>query len=145
MKKWIVCAPFFEKNKKNTWIDDFIESKNHEFEKIYPPLFFESISWHSKKIPITSPAEWVRHFLQGRSAPNSSADGVITVFPQLPVALGLEMKLKRKNLPVVAYCFNIGRLYEGFRHRASRFALRDVDKFVVHSSKEVQTVSKWLE
>lgn len=70
--------------------------------------------------------------------------GVVTCFPPLPIAIGLRKRLASSAIPLVAWTFNLGRLYPGMRRSLSRVALRAVDRFIVHSRAEVAAYSEWL-
>jgi glycosyltransferase involved in cell wall biosynthesis len=59
--------------------------------------------------------------------------------------VGLRKAIARRNTPVLAWTFNLGLLRGGVRRRLARFALRDVDLFVVHTRHEVDTYSAWLD
>lgn len=140
---WKIVAPFFGVAANERWIDNFVEGGFHSFEKL-PFRFSSGDDWHRRSKRATPLAKWWAYW---SSAANSfeGADGVITVFPQLATATALRRRLaRREDLPVVAWCFNIGRLRGGVFKLAARMALSSVDMFVVHSNAEVDLISNYL-
>lgn len=71
--------------------------------------------------------------------------GIITAFPQLAAAVGLRKRLANSDIPLLAWTFNLGRVYPGIRGRLARIALRRVDHFIVHSRAEIAAYSEWLD
>lgn len=140
--KWNIAAPFFQ-SKDSTWIDDQIDDKHLEFQKI--PRTTESQSWHSRKSNMTSAKGWLTYWSQAKRALKTPGDGLITVFPQLPVMAGLQMKLSRDDRPLIAWCFNLGACYPGLKQQLSKMTLERVSKFIVHSTAEIDSYSNWLE
>jgi glycosyltransferase involved in cell wall biosynthesis len=82
---------------------------------------------------------WHRAHLSARPC------GIVTAFPQLPVVVGLRKHLARSRIPLVAWTFNLGKVYPGLRRTLSRFALESVNRFIVHSRAEIDTYSEWLD
>lgn len=142
--KWNVAAPFFKPGSPNFWIDDYVNNSPHVFEKIARPNSAANLSWHNKKKPITTVSEWASYLLQGNASLNDNAEGVITVFPQLAATVGIKKFILSSRKPVVAWCFNLGKLYQGARGLGSRVAFNKIDKFIVHSRRERDEVARWL-
>ena len=139
--KWLVLAPFFRSTHER-WIDKFCPNRVHSFEHI--PASVANNSWHNRG-GMTKISGWINHYKQSSDAARSESDGFITVFPQLPTLLGLRKAFLKDDRPIVAWCFNLGDLYPGWRQYLSRRALSRVDIFVVHSRGEIQKYSQWLD
>lgn len=139
--KWNIAAPFFQ-SPDSVWIDNYIYDKDLVFEKIPRTVDFQS--WHTRKSNTTGAKEWLRYWSQAKRTLTSPCDGLITVFPQLPVMAGLQMRFSHDDRPLVAWCFNLGACYPGLKQKLSRLALARVSKFVVHSTAEIYTYSNWL-
>jgi glycosyltransferase involved in cell wall biosynthesis len=143
---WSVAAPFFKAaNLSQTrWIADFVASEQHQFRKIAIPSAAAGPSWHDRAGRATPLKIWHGYWKTARAA-LEGAEGVITVFPPLAVTAALQRKLRRRSgVPIVAWCFNLGKLVGGLKQKAARFALRDVEIFVVHSSGEVPLIADYL-
>jgi glycosyltransferase involved in cell wall biosynthesis len=82
--------------------------------------------------------EWVNRFRQARQGFQDDVDGVISVFPQLAAAAGAWKRVRRDQRPLVAWLFNTEGLSAPVRRRAGRLALSEVDRFVVHSTAEIE-------
>jgi glycosyltransferase involved in cell wall biosynthesis len=142
--QWIVLSPFTRKEDPE-WIFDFIDKSRHPVRAV--PAHYE----HDRSRASSSASDWVdylrhgfRGFMQAVRAKRGGA-GIITAFPQLAVIVALLKKLTgRKNLPLIAWCFNLGRPYEGIKGKVARFCLSEVDIFVVHSRSEIDIYSEWL-
>jgi glycosyltransferase involved in cell wall biosynthesis len=143
---WSVAAPFFKAANldQTRWINDFIPGAQHQFRKIAVTSAASGPSWHDRAGRATPLATW-RGYWKTAAAALDGAEGVITVFPPLAVTAALQRKLRRRTgVPIVAWCFNLGKLVGGFKQKAARFALRDVEMFVVHSSGEVPLIANYL-
>jgi glycosyltransferase involved in cell wall biosynthesis len=95
-------------------------------------------------------AAWREYLQHGNAAWRAAArergrSGIITAFPPLPITIGLRKRLARSNVPLVAWTFNLGRIYPGARRHLSAAALRTVNRFIVHSRGEVAAYSDWLD
>jgi glycosyltransferase involved in cell wall biosynthesis len=143
---WSIAAPFFEERSisEAVWLDDFIDPKFHTFTKVPRRRPDPTRSWHHRASRNTTISGWSSIWTQASEAWQATKGGVITVFPQLAVIVGLKKQLSRRKTPVVAWCFNVGALYEGARKSLARLASSRIDHFVVHSRKECETVSQWL-
>lgn len=142
--EWIVLSPFTRKEDPE-WIFEFIDSKAHPVKAV-PATYY-----HDRSRKRSSVSDWtdylfhgVRGFLKSFST-SQRRIGIITVFPQLAIIVALLKKITgRKNLPVIAWCFNLGRPYQGLKGKLARFCLSSIDIFVVHSTAEIEIYSKWL-
>lgn len=140
---WITAAPFFRSTSPE-WIPKYVASPDHRFS--YVPAGYE----HDRSRASTSAGQWLDYLLHALRAWFSVAPwrrdvGLICCFPQLPVMLGLIKRLTGSKRPLVAWMFNLGQTYGGFKGRLARFGLRSVDCFVVHSSAEIESYSRWLQ
>lgn len=101
--------------------------------------------WHERRTRGTPLDSWMAYWRTGALSLDN-ADGVITVFPQLAVTTAINRSIKRcQNKPIVAWCFNLGQLGGAVKRLAARKALAGVERFVVHSSGEVQLISDYLD
>jgi glycosyltransferase involved in cell wall biosynthesis len=140
--QWLVVAPF-PSERDDPWLGRFVPPGRHRFQSV-PPSYV-----HDRSRKATSARQWLdylKHAGQAERLVRASGPrtGLITNFPQLPLALGSLTKLKRTHIPTVAWSFNIGALPEGFKKVIARVALTDIDKFVVHSRAEITACSEWL-
>ena len=137
---WIVVAPFDVRESRN-WLTPFVPGDDHTFQFVLrPPGLARNVGGSTM-----SAAGWWHMLRYARRAWPSSGAGLITVFPQLAAAGGLLGRVFGPDVPIVAWCFNMGRLYGGIRGAAARVALRHVRRFVVHSSGEIPRYSEWLD
>ena len=138
---WSVAAGFTLDPRVDRWLVPFVRSDRHRFTLVPAP---RAVTWHQRARPLMGVAEWARTLAHGVAAWRASEGGVISVFPQLAVSVGLCQRLGRLRRPVVAWCFNTGALHAGARAVAARTALAHVDRFVVHSRGEVAHYAEWL-
>lgn len=140
--RWGVVAPFFSSSPDadNRWIDDFVRAPDLVFTKFGASA--NRSAWHTRSGRGTPLAEW--RDIWNHAAQAFDADGIITVFPQLATAAGLRKRLGGKKIPLVAWCFNIGRLPGGARRMLAKFALREATRIVVHSTDEVPLLTDYL-
>ncbi len=139
-----MVAPFIV-SPDDRWICDFVTEDRHRFEKIAQRR--SETSWHGKKVARTGPAEWLQFHATARRAlarAASSSGGVVTVFPQLPAAAGLQKRARRLDVPIVAWFFNTN-IGDGSQRSLARTALGAVDRFVVHSSVEIEAYAAALD
>ena len=141
--KVAIVAPFFpNKNMgKSSWIDKFVEDSHYDFTHIAPqrPL----PKWHDRKSPQTILPEWLIYLRQAVAAYRQKPDVVISVFPQLAASAGL-LKLFTPKTKMIAWMFNVGTCHEGIRRTLAKLALSNIDLFVVHTRREVEIYSRWL-
>lgn len=139
--KWIVATPFI-KTADDRWLGAFVPGDRHSFTTV--PAHHQ----HDRHRAQTDAGGWADHFVhawRALSQAHRSKGGLVTAFPQLPVAAGILSRLIWPRVPIVAWTFNIGKLPSGAKRRLSAFALRRVDAVVVHSRAEVDTCSEWFE
>ena len=141
--RWIVAAPFI-KQATDTWLAPFVRDSRHSFDVV--PAKYD----HDRSRQSTNASQWLEYLAHGRAtwstAQNATSDtGVITLFPQLAVTVGLHKSLSQKRLPVLAWTFNLGDIYGGAKKKLARFALHNVDLFLVHSRREIESYSEWLD
>ena len=140
---WGVAAPFIDAA-DSPWISDFVESDRHRFAMV--PHGGGDADWHQKKTQVTGLSEW-RAFAATAAALLDTAvadqGGAITVFPQLAATAAMRKRLRRVDVPLVAWFFNttFGRDPKSI---LARPALRAVDRFVVHSTNEIDAYAKHL-
>jgi len=121
------------------WVTRFVPAARHRFIDVQAPYD------HDRSRASTSPGQWLdffRHAGRGMRIARLVGDprmGFLTVFPQLAVAVGLYRRLLRRPWPVIAWSFNLGREYTGWRAGLARAALARVDRIVVHSRQETVT------
>ena len=141
---WNITSPFFRSQgiAGSRWLDDAVAGGRHRFSKV-PFAASAMMDWHRRSGRATPVRQWRDYWTTGGRA-LQGAGGVITVFPQLAVTTALHRMLSPGRPPIVAWCFNLGRLPGGARRAAARLALGGVERFVVHSSAEIDLVSEYL-
>jgi glycosyltransferase involved in cell wall biosynthesis len=142
--KWAIAAPFFdlENIKTANWLEPFVPGDNHEFQLI--PRQKPLPKWHDRKSKLTSLDDWFVYMRQAADALTSDAEGIITVFPQLASAAGLQQMVRFSHKPVVAWLFNVGTCNTGLRRKLAQMSLSHIDYFVVHTRREIEIYSEWL-
>jgi len=143
---WRIAADHFG-GPGSTWIDDFVPpTAGLTFEKVPPPE--RGASWHNQKSARTGAAAWMRHLRHAGQAlkghPGTGLDGLVTVFPQLALTAGAIKRVRRLDLPLVAWTFNIGTLAPGPRQRLARFAAPALDRIIVHSPTEIAPYARYF-
>lgn len=142
---WVVASPFFShKPGQDRWLDDFVPVGNHTFSKVLTSESWIKSSWHNQSKPRTPLGKWANYWEHSGRVWREAQDGVITLFPQIAAMVGLRKRFSRKKVPIVAWCYNIGRFGGGLLQKSAKFCNSSVDRFIVHSTQEVETVSKWL-
>ena len=136
---WTVAAPFNRPG--DQWLTPFVPG-DHTFEVVARPG--QELNWHERSSATSSPREWRDYLRQGQRALRDTGGGVITVFPQLAAAVGALARLQFRDPPIVAWFFNTER-YDGPKRALARWALHDVDRFVVHSHVERHAFTEWLD
>jgi glycosyltransferase involved in cell wall biosynthesis len=141
---WTIAAPFIDKLKlKNeAWLVPYIQGTRHQFDII--PRAEPLKSWHERKSAVTGFKDWLIYWEHGTEAIKATKGGVITVFPQLPAVVGMQQRMSRKRIPVVACLFNVGTCSVGMRRRFAQFSLKEIDCFVVHTRREREIYNQWL-
>ena len=133
---WSVVAPFLT-TPESRWISDFVTDPTLEFSKVLQAG--PQQSWHDKRSAKTDLSEWLRYSQSGAEALRATTNGggVVTVFPQLAAATGMQKRRRNSDAPLVAWFFNTERATGPSRWLA-RWSLQAVDRFVVHSTDEIQ-------
>lgn len=143
---WILAAPFIE-NAGDRWLGAFVPGNHHVFHPL--PAAYR----HDRSRKNTSGRQWFDYFNHGGEAwsralalrEQQKPAGVITVFPQLAITVGLRNRFAARRTPLLAWTFNLGRLRNGPKKSLARFGLAGVDRFIVHSRREVDSYSEWLQ
>ncbi len=137
---WTIAAPFTANPAVDRWLVPFVPGDRHRFTLISAP---RERSWHQRG-RTAGVGEWAKALKQGSAAWWKSKGGVVTVFPHLAFTVGLHQRAALGRKPVVAWCFNAGRLYRGLKGTIARTALSRIDRFIVHSRAEVTLYARWL-
>lgn len=138
---WTVAAPFIY-SQQNPWLIPFIPSDQHQFSIIPHPGTLDN--WHNQASSVTGYQQWLKYLSQAKEAVHQTRGGVITVFPQLASAVGLHQQLARKQVPIVAWLFNVGVCYPGVRRWLTQVSTKNIACFVVHTRRECDLYSQWL-
>ncbi|MFH6784301.1 MULTISPECIES: glycosyltransferase family 4 protein [Methylobacterium] len=141
--QWILAIPFL-RDEGGGWITSYVEGPDR-FRAAPAPYD------HDRSRPVTGASEWfdyLRHAWRAwrlvRAAPRGEA-GIMTGFPQLAATAALfKLVLRRRDVPLVAWCFNLGRTPGGLKAYLARAVLGQVDVFVVHSRREIALYAAWL-
>ncbi|MGB5813196.1 MAG: glycosyltransferase [Polyangiales bacterium] len=142
---WTVAAPFIHtlEEEYSRWITPFVPGDRHQFQVV--PRRKAMMSWHDRASPVSSGEEWRDYWNHATDALSVAQDGIITVFPQLPSVIGLRQRLSpKRDVAVISWLFNTAECYPGLRQTLSRFALRDVNRFVSHTHRECDMYAEWL-
>jgi glycosyltransferase involved in cell wall biosynthesis len=141
---WTVAASFIhDPIADGDWLLPYIPGDRHRFTVV--PHSEPLANWHNQSSHVTDYQRWIRYLNQGKAAVKQTQGGVITVFPQLASTVGLYQRLYRKPTPIVAWLFNVGKCYPGIRRQVARLTLKNVTKFVVHTRRECEIYSEWLD
>lgn len=139
--KWNVVTPLTE---AEGWIDAFVPEGQHSFATVSSCRNTSGSDWHVRVTRGTPLSGWHTYWNVSKNALRG-AQGVITVFPQLAATVALRRRITlQRRMPMVAWCFNVGRFSPGLRQTAARLALSQVDRFVVHSTGEIALVADYL-
>ncbi|MBP0447235.1 glycosyltransferase family 4 protein [Roseomonas sp. SSH11] len=121
------------------WITRFVSAERHRFADVLGQ--YE----HDRSRRVTSPRQWLdyfRHAFRGIRVARLTRDpgiGILTVFPQLGLAAGLLKRLLGLRAPVVAWSFNVGQDFSGWKARLAHAGLVGVNRMIVHSRREIET------
>jgi glycosyltransferase involved in cell wall biosynthesis len=143
--RWHVTVPWL-REASDTWrLTRFVPNEDRALDFHVVPAGY-SLDRSRKITGLAAWREFMRHGGDAWRAVNGTGGpcGVITAFPQLPIAVALRKRLARSDVPLVAWTFNLGKLYPGVRRRLSRAVLGAVDRFIVHSRAEIVAYSDWL-
>lgn len=139
--RWVVAAPFFTEERASWIVEDGGVYGRHSFAFVRRES--AGPSWHEKARHNSSVGDWLGFRNQAREALGVPSDGCITVFPQLAAAAASQMRVQRDDRPLVSWFFNTtisGRV----RARSARAALGRVNRFVVHSTAEIEAYARDL-
>ena len=141
-----IAAPFFDDTNIDTqcWLERQIDDKEMIFDLI--PRHKPLPKWHDRKSKFTTFSEWFIFLRQAHRALKTKPDIIVTVFPQLTATCALKRRLSfgKKSPKMIAWLFNVGTCEEGIRKTLSSLVLSDVEKFVVHTRREIDIYSTWL-
>ncbi|MBV9389422.1 MAG: glycosyltransferase family 4 protein [Chroococcidiopsidaceae cyanobacterium CP_BM_ER_R8_30] len=141
---WTFVARFTTDPVKQPWLFPFVPAGRHQFSIIPRRNTWANPNWHQRTSRMTGYEEWLGIWRQSREAFVETQGGIITAFPQLAATVGIQQRLARKRVPVVAWYFNLGARYPRFRGWLTRSAMKDIDRFIVHSRRELENYSQWL-
>lgn len=143
---WAVAGPSFRSGSDHAWLAPHV-SGDHQFTLVPRAVPTAGKSWHNVKLPITSLREWRALWKQSGNAMDArgAGGGVITLFPPLAAMVGLRSRTGKSRIPLVAYCFNMGKCYGGLRGTLARGCLSGIDRFIVHARKECGIYAQWLD
>lgn len=111
---WTVAVPFIHDSAVDgDWLRPCVPGYRHQFTIV--PHGTPLANWHNQSSDVTSYQRWLRYFSQGLEAVKRTQGRVITVFPQLASAVGMDQQIYRKRIPIVAWLFNVGQCYSGMR------------------------------
>ncbi|MBC7499647.1 MAG: glycosyltransferase [Herminiimonas sp.] len=141
---WYLAAPFIQR-KSDQWLTRYVPNHDESLKFHSVPAGYT----HDRSRKITGFDAWRDYMRHGNAVWRAAGGdtgprGVITCFPQLPITVGLRKRVAFSNIPLVAWTFNLGKLYPGLRRRLARLALPAVDRFIVHSRHEIEAYSDWL-
>ena len=139
---WYLAAPFIY-DANDLWLTSFVPEATGRFHAV--PATYQ----HNRSRRLTGLRGWADYFQHGarvwRAARQAAVpSGILTCFPQLPLTIGLQKRLARSDIPIVAWTFNVGTLYGGARLKLAKAGFVAVDRFIVHSRAEIKTCSEWL-
>lgn len=142
---WSVVAPFIYENdlSSSCWLHSHVPGKRHQFHIV--PRRKPLANWHDRNSPLTTKEEWLEYWHHATKAFKLQQGGIITVFPQLASVVGLRQRFSHKHIPIVAWLFNVGTCHPHFRRWLAQVSLKDIDRFVVHTRRERDIYSRWLE
>lgn len=144
--RWHVAVPWLLSASEKWRLTQFVPNDDAALEFQVIPASYK----HDRSRKFTGLREWrdyVRHGNEAWAAARSARGpaGIITSFPQLPIVVGLRKRMVFSDLPLVAWTFNLGKVYPGMKRRLSKGALPRVDRFIVHSRGEIAAYSEWLD
>ncbi len=141
---WIV-APSNPRESHTTWLPRFLpDDCGHTFETV--PATYD----HDRSRASTSASQWGDYLGQARrvlaaARRHPGRVGIITVFPQLAMTVGLMKRLTLSRAPVIAYYFNTGALSSPIKRRIATAGLHAVDRFVLTTQLEIEAYAKALD
>jgi glycosyltransferase involved in cell wall biosynthesis len=143
---WVIAAPFITDPPQDGWLTPWVPPDKHTFTQIPAPA--RTGEWHKRKSKTTDTSEWKHIWRHGKltlDAAREKQAGIITHFPQLAAVVGLRQRVSlTRKAPTLAWSFNLGQIYTGLKGRLARAAMKRIDRFVVHSRREITNYSTWL-
>lgn len=137
---WRVASPYFTEQTKR-WIDESIPHDVYRFERVQ--AIGSGQDWHARRTANSSLTEWKAYLQQANDAFSKPSDGLIAVFPQLAASFGMVSRFRRDDRPIVSWFFNT-TLDSEWRRRAAQMGLSRIDRFVVHSTVEIEAYASLL-
>lgn len=137
---WRVASPYFTEQTVR-WIDKTIPEDIYKFERVQ--AVGGGRDWHARRTARSSVTEWKDYFQQAHHALSGESDGLISVFPQLAASVSMMSQARRDERPIVAWFFNT-TLDTELRQRGARAVLSRIDRFVVHTTIEIEEYSSQL-
>ncbi len=137
---WRVASPYFTATTER-WLDAQIPRDVYRFERVQ--AVGGGQDWHARRSAYSSSVEWISYYRQALNTIAQPSDGLISVFPQLAAALATTSRAKRDERPIVSWFFNTN-LHKDVRRRAASIALAPIERFVVHSTVEIDAYSSLL-
>jgi glycosyltransferase involved in cell wall biosynthesis len=144
--RWHVAVPWILTATEKWRLTQFVPNEDAALDFHVVPASYT----HDRSRKYTGVREWQDYLRHGNQAWSEAREtrgpaGVITSFPQLPIIVGMRKRLAFSDMPLVAWTFNLGKVYPGMKRRLSQAALPRVDRFVVHSRGEIAAYSEWLD
>lgn len=137
---WRVASPYFTPQTER-WLDVEIPSDVYRFERVQ--AVGGGRDWHARRTMNSSVTEWYSYYRQAQNAFDQPSDGLIAVFPQLAVVMAGLSRAKRDERPIISWFFNTN-LKEQYRQRVGAAVLSRIDRFVVHSTVEIEAYARLL-
>lgn len=137
---WRVASPYFTEHTVR-WIDATIPKDVYRFERVQ--AVGGGRDWHARRTAHSSLTEWKAYIEQAHHAVSGESDGLISVFPQLAASVSMMSQVRRDPRPIVAWFFNT-TLDTELRQRGARLVLSRIDRFVVHTTVEVEEYASQL-
>lgn len=144
--RWHVAVPWLLDRADKWRLTQFVPNQDQALDFQVVPASYQ----HDRSRKFTGLREWQDYLRHGNQAWSEARRtrgpaGIITSFPQLPIVVGMRKRLAWSDMPLVAWTFNLGKVYPGMKRRLSKAALPRVDRFVVHSRGEITAYSEWLD
>src|SRR5512141_2507433 len=98
---WTVVAPF-RVDEEHRWLAPYVPGDGHQLTMVAKP---GRELWHVRKGNRSGIGDWIENLAKARQAWQESHGGVIAVFPQLAMAVGLQSRTSLKKKAIVAWCF----------------------------------------
>ena len=139
--KWIIASPYQVDTQQGFWSS--VQQQNEENELIVCQAQYK----HNRSRSKSSKQDWLdywNHASQAWKLASEYSAGIVTAFPQLPVCTGIKKRLTSSQTPILATTFNLGGLHGSYKQALARFALKNIDGFIVHSTAEITHYSQYL-